>query len=142
MAVTRISAETMPPQFSDDSGTNWQTLVCITDWTLTGATTTNETETFCGKFTSSGVPGMTGSANAVASTTPTALTEVSIEEAVLWWNSKTALLFRVLTPSPGGTDLYISGAALITNVTITGTAGQDVNFSIDWAIQGVVDITP
>lgn len=141
MAVTRISAETMPPRFSDDAGVTWQTLVCITDWTLTGATTTNETETFCGKFTSTGVPGMTGSANAVANTTPTA-TEVSVEEATNWWLNKTPLQFKVNYPDPAGTDLYIAASALITNVTVNGTAGQDVSFSIDWALQGTIDNTP
>lgn len=143
MAVTRISAADMPPQFSDDAGTTWQTLVCITDWTLNGATTTNETETFCGKFTSTGQPGMTGSANAVANVTPES-TEVSMEEAVNWWVNKTSLTFRVQHPGSGtpGTNLFISGSALITNVTLTGTAGQDVNFSIDWAIQGTIDNTP
>lgn len=143
MAVTTLSSELMPPQFSDDAGTTWQTLVCITDWTLTGATTTNETETFCGKFTSTGVPGMTGSANAVANITPTG-TEVSLEEATSWWLGKTSLSFRVQYPGSGtpGTDFYIAATALITNITVTGTAGQDVNFSIDWSLQGTLDNTP
>ena len=143
MPVTRISAADMPPQFSDDGGTTWQTLVCITDWSLTGATTTNETETFCGKFTSRGVAGMTGSANAVANITPDA-TEVSLEEATNWWINDTTLSFRVQHPASGtpGTDYFISGSATINNVSVTGTAGQDVQFSIDWSINGAIDNTP
>lgn len=144
MAVTRISAELMPPQFSSDGGTTYKTLVCVTDWSLNGNTSTNDTDTFCGRFTSTGVASATGSANAVANTTPTALSEVSLEDAFGWWVNKTALKFRAQYPATGspGTDFYAQGDAVITNVTVTGTAGQDVQFSLDWAINGAIDNTP
>jgi hypothetical protein len=143
MAVTLISAENMPPQFSSDAGTTWKTPVCIEDWSLDLATPTTETDTFCGKFTGLGVPGGSGSANCVASVTPAA-GEVSVEDVLGWFVSKTNLTFRVQTPASGtpGTDLYISGAANITGMTITGAAKDNVKYTMSWAIQGALDNTP
>lgn len=143
MAVTVIPAETMPPQFSADAGTTWLTPVCIDDWTFDGNTTTNEEETFCGKFTSVGAAGGTGTVNALASTTPAA-GELSAEMALDWWVTKKSLLYRVQTPASGtpGTDFYMNAPALITNFGINGNAGQNVHYTFTFATQGTIDNTP
>lgn len=141
MAVTLISAETMPPQFSSDSGVTWKTLVCIEDWSLDLSTPTTENDTFCGKITGLGVPGGTGSANAVFSTTPAA-GEASGEDVLGWFISKTNLQFRALTPSPAGTDFYLSAQANITGYTLTGAATDVVKVSVTWTLQGALDNTP
>lgn len=140
MAV--LDAINFPPQFSTD-GTTYKDLICVKDWTLTGSNSVNQEETFCAVYSAIGNPSFSGSANAIADTAPTSGSQVSYEDVLGWFVNKTAIYFRVQSPTSGtpGTDFYTQFACYITSLEQTFTYGNKVGFSIGWESNGTIDIT-
>ena len=90
-----------------------------------------------------GVPGFSGSANAVCETAPSG-TQVSYEDALSWFTNVTAIKFRVQSPSGGtpGTDFYTNFDCYVTSLSQAFTTGEVVKFTLGWESTGTIDITP
>lgn len=139
--MASIDATTVPLQFSDDSGTTWQTVICLRNWTLNGVTPVNEDETFCGKVTGLGTPSYTGSASAVGEFSPSS-TQVSLEEMQDWWFNKKALLFRAMSPSDTGADFYVGGDARITEFSPTAEVSGSLSWDFSFVVTNTVIVKP
>lgn len=141
--MARLQSNNFPPEFSSDGGTTWKTLICVTDWDLTGDNETTEEQTFCGVITGVGSAGFSGSANAVADTAPSGA-QVSNEDALSWFVNATLLKFRVQSPGSGtpGIDFYVNFDTYVTSYAMNFTSAEVVKFSIGWESTGAIDITP
>jgi hypothetical protein len=128
------------PQFSDDGGTTWQTLVCPTSWTLSGSSEVTKTSTLtCGVLSAPGAFGLEGTADSISKADPDS-DEVSVKQALEWANAGTALKFKA-SSGVSGADLFLAGDAQISSVDITAEADNYVTFSIGWTIENI-DIVP
>ena len=141
--MAQLQAKNYPPEFSTD-GTTWKTLVCTTDWELTGSNTVNKEDTFCGQVVGVGTPGFSGSANAVAETAPTSGSQVSYEDVLGWFVNSTSIYFRTQDPASGspGTNFYTQFACYVTGLTQSFATADVIKFSIEWESTGTIDITP
>jgi hypothetical protein len=137
--MAKIDATSMPPEFSDDGGTTWQTAICIKNWSLDGTTPTTEEETFCGKVTGLGEPGYTGTATAIGEFAPDT-DSVSMEQMQAWWFNKTALKFRV-QGGVAGADFYAAGDANITSFKPSFEVANSAAFDFGWTVTNI-DIAP
>lgn len=140
--MATLQSKSYPPEFSTD-GSTWKTLVCVSDWQLSGTNTVNKDETFCAVYTGIGTPSMSGSANAVCETSPTSA-QVSYEDALGWFTNGTAIKFRVQDPASGtpGTNFYTNFDCYITSITQSFATGQVIKFSLGWESSGTLDVTP
>jgi hypothetical protein len=65
--ATAIDSSDFVPEFSDDAGTTWQTLICPTSWTASGTSEVTKTSTLtCGVLSAPGAFGYECSADAIA----------------------------------------------------------------------------
>jgi hypothetical protein len=131
--MAKIDASSVPPQFSEDGGTTWLTVVCIKNWSLDGNTPSTEEETFCGKVTGLGEPGYTGTATAIGEFAP-GVDAVSMEKMQSWWFNKTALKFMAESPDGTGTDFYVAGDAYITSFKPSFEVANSAAFDFGWTV--------
>ena len=128
------------PQFSDDGGTTWQTLICPTSWTVSGSSEVTKTSTLtCGVLSAPGAFGVECTADAISSNSPTS-TEVSVKQVLDWANAGTALKFKA-SAGTAGADLYLAGDSQISSVDITSEADNYLTFSIAWTVENI-DLVP
>lgn len=136
--MATFQSTSYPPEFSTD-GTTWKTLICVTDWEYSGSNSINKEDTFCGQVVGVGVPGLTGSANAVCDSSVSS-TQVTYEDALGWFVGATKIKFR--SQNASGTDWYMQCDCYITSIQQTFAAGSVVKFSINWESTGTLDNTP
>jgi hypothetical protein len=140
--MAQLQAKSYPPEFSTD-GSTYKTLVCTSDWTLTGSATVTKDDTFCGVFSTPGTPSFQVSANAVAETAPSS-TQVSYEDVLSWFANNTLIYFRVQDPkvTSAGTNFYTQFSCYITGVTQTFASADVIKFSLTAESTGTIDVTP
>lgn len=136
--MATFQSTSYPPEFSTD-GTTWKTLICVQDWQWSVDNTVSKEETFCGVVAGVGVPGSSGSANAVCDSSVSS-TQVTFEDALGWATNATKVKFR--TQNASGADWYMQYDCYITSAQQTFAAGSVVKFSINWESTGTLDNTP
>lgn len=138
--ATAINSSDFVPQFSDDAGTTWQTLICPTSWTASGSSEVTKTSTLtCGVLSAPGAFGYECSADAIAANDPSG-TQVSVEQIQEWAVAGTSLKFRAQAGTLGA-DLYMAGDSKISGLDITSEADNYLTFSITWTVENL-DIAP
>lgn len=141
MAVTTLESSLAPLTMSSDGGSTYQSVVCRKTWTFNGETPISEEPTDCGNYIAPGVPKWGFDTEGVLSTTPGS-GEISAEGMLSLWLNKTSILVKLQYPTSGspGTDLYLQGAAYITNFKVTGSSGSLITFSATITGNGTLDI--
>lgn len=138
--MAAIQSSDFVPQFSDDGGTTWQTLICPTSWNADGSSEVTKTSTLtCGVLSAPGSFGYECSADAIADADPSG-TEVSVKQVQEWATAGTALKFKASAGTLGA-DLYMSGDSRISGLTVTSEADDYLKFSITWTVENL-DIVP
>lgn len=141
--MASIQSSALLFELSSDAGVTYKTLVCATDVSVNGETGVTETETFCGNIVGLGLPKVSFDVNAVCETAPT-VSQVSHEDVIGWWVGKTALKYRMQTPTSGtpGGDFYLQGDCYVTNVGVATAVNDVVKFNVTFTGNGVPDVTP
>lgn len=141
--MSSIQSSLVPIELSFDSGSTWQTLVCLTQYNLPLETATNQVETFCGTETGLGSQTFNPTGTAVHELTPLP-TQVSYTRMLTAWSNKELIQFRSQYPGTGsiGSQFYHRGSAYVTSLSPSFQVGQVVQF--DWTLTGTgtLDITP
>lgn len=138
--MAAIQSSDFVPQFSDDAGVTWQTLICPTSWNADGSSEVTKTSTLtCGVLSAPGAFGYECSADAIADKNPTS-TQVSVEQIQDWAVNGTELMFKAAAGTLGA-DLYMSGDSRISGLTITSEADDYLKFSVTWTVENL-DIVP
>lgn len=132
-----------PIELSFNGGSTWQTLVCLTDYSVPLSKTANVTETFCGPQTGLGSGTFNPTGTAVAETNPTS-NQVTYQRLLTAWEAGEVIRFRVQAPTTGsiGSYFYLSGQCYVTDLELTFTAGETVQFTFTLTGTGSIDITP
>lgn len=141
--MLQLQSVNLPIELSEDGGTTWKVLVCLTDYQIPVDVATNAVETFCGTASGRGIPSFNPSGNAIAELNPTT-NQVTYRDMLAWEINGDVLNFRVQNLSGGSAAgyLYIKGECTVTNTTLTATAGSAVAFSWTLTGQGAIDTTP
>lgn len=143
--MSDIQASGIPIQFSTDNGVTWKNLICLKNYNVPITRSTTESETFCGKSVGLGALSFNPQGNAVCDTTP-ANDEVTLNQMLIWLNSKTELLFRTQWPeAPGsggsaGDEFFVKGSCYIVSVTLQFATNDVVNFDFECKGFGDLDI--
>ena len=122
-------------------GSTYDKVVCCTSGTVDINTPINRTQTNCGSKVSAGVPEITISGEFVVESAPGA-SETSFEEILAVAVAGTAVSVKVEDPAGTGTNFYIQGTAIISNVSLNWATEETANFSATWEITGTVDTVP
>lgn len=147
MATNEIQGSSVLAEFSVD-GATFKTMVCLTDQSLDGSISDNTTETQCGIIVSLGAPTYTLTGSATVNSSQSS-TEVTYEDVVNWFNTKTAIFAKLVSPvnpSPGitqalGGAFYHYGQGYFTGVSLTSAIGDIVKFSWTFRYTGTLDVT-
>jgi hypothetical protein len=135
----------IPIQLSSDNVT-YKNLVCLKNYNVPITTSTNESETFCGKSVGVGAISFDPQGNAVVSTNPSG-SELSLNQLLTWQVNKTAIYFKTAYPLSSGSsgslgkDFYIQGQCYVTNINVIFTTNDVVNFDFTLKGFGDIDIT-
>lgn len=138
---TTIQSNLVPIAVSTDSGSTYKNIVCKKSWGFNGSTATNVEETDCGPLVGLGSNNFTFDFEAVMNTTPDS-DQVSAKGLLDIWNNQTQVMLKVLYPSPGGTNIFISGVAYLTSYTLVNQVGNLMTVTGTFTGNGTVDTTP
>lgn len=141
--MASIQSTLVPIELSFDSGSTWQTLVCLTQYNLPLETATTQVETFCGTETGLGAQTFNPTGTFVHNTEPLP-TQVTYPAMLAAWLNKTSIQFRVQYPGTGsiGSQFYHRGSAYVTSLSPSFQVGQVVQADFTLTGTGTLDITP
>ena len=141
MATTTLNGTDIPLKISTDAGVTYKTVVCATTSKVSMSRDTKETDTKCGILSAAGSLKWTVNVDGVVNTTPTG-TETSYEDLLSIMSANTATLVKIESPVAAGTDFFISGSVVMSNLDLDLPSGDFVSFSCTLSGSGTVDITP
>lgn len=141
MATTTLNGNDVPLKISTDGGTTYKSIVCATSSDVKMSRDIKEKETKCGKLTTVGNLTWSVDVSGVINTTP-AGTEVSYEDLLGIIVNNTTTLAKIESPVAAGTDFYIQGTVVMTNLDLATPSGDFAEFSCTLTGSGTVDITP
>ena len=142
--MVNTQAINVPIQVSADGGITWETIVCISEHTLPVASSVNKVNTQCGVAVGLGPVEFNPTGQAVSTTDDNA-GQVTMKDLVAWLVAQTTLKYRMQTPGSGGSigsNFYLSGKVIVTDVTITETVGDVEKFSFTMSGIGVPSLVP
>lgn len=131
MAMKNTQANTIPIQVSDDGGTTWKTIVCISDHSLAMSLAVNKVNTQCGTAVGVGLLEFNPDFSAVSNITPGA-NEIGIKELTNYMIAETVLKYRIQnngTTGSAGSFFYLSGSCMVTAAKLTETVGDVEKFT-------------
>jgi len=128
-----------PIELSFNNRATWQTLVCLTEYSVPLSKAANVTETFCGPQTGLGSGTFNPTGTAVAETAPTT-NQVTYARLLQAHDNNEVIWFRIQAPTTGsvGVYFYLSGQCYVTDLEITFSAGETVQFT--WTLTGTGDL--
>lgn len=145
MSTTTLQSNLVPIAISSDSGSTYKNVVCKKGWSFNHDTPVSEEQTDCGVLVGLGANSWSFDVEGVVNTTPDGSTELSSEGLMALAAAQTQVLIRTQYPTSGGGaggDLYLQGAAYLTNLKITNQVGSLLTFSLTIKGSGTLDITP
>lgn len=134
----------VPFQVSADNGNSWVTVVCISEHTLPITSSINKVNTQCGVAVGLGPVEFNPTGTAVCNLDDNA-GQVSMKDMVNWLINQTKLKYRMQMPESGGSigsNFYLSGYCLVTDVKITETVGDVEKFTFTLSGTGIPSTTP
>lgn len=141
MATTTLNGNDIPLKISTDAGVTYKSIVCATSSDVKMSRDIKEKDTKCGKLTTVGNLTWSIDVSGVLNTTP-AGTEVSYEDLLSIIVNNTSTLAKIESPVAAGTDFYIQGTVVMTNLDLGTPSGDFAEFSCTLTGSGTVDITP
>lgn len=142
--MVNIQAINVPIQVSADNGVTWETIVCISDHTLPISSAVNKVNTQCGVAVGLGPVEFNPTGSAVSTTDENA-GQVSLKDMAAWLVAQTKLKYRMQTPGTGGSigsNFYLSGYCLVTDVKIAETVGDVEKFTFTLSGIGIPSLVP
>jgi TP901-1 family phage major tail protein len=127
-------------QISSDSGTTFKSLICEISNGFSATRETNSITTKCDDGTTTrslGAYSWEMTADAVADTAPTALTQVSYLDVLALFTAGTLLTVKIAATG----DYFHSGTAYITSLELTNEVNGVSEFSLTLSGSGALDVT-
>lgn len=138
--ATTLNGNDIPLKISIDAGATYKTVTCATTSGVEMSRDVSETETKCGLLTTVGNVKWAVSVEGVVNTS-VAGTEISYEELLSIMVNNTSTLVKVESPVAAGTDFYIQGTVVMTNLNLDLPSGDFVTFTADLQGSGTPDIS-
>ena len=140
--MAQIQGSSVTLQLRENGTTGaYLNVVCETTSSLSGSASVSTEVTKCNTLTSVSAPTMTFSVEGIAETAPTA-GQVSIEQLLSWFTSKSLLDIKYEDPEGTGVNFYVQGAGYITELGITSPSEGNVSFTASLQLTGAIDVTP
>lgn len=138
---TLLQSKSIPLMISLDGGTTYQMVVCKRASNFNGTTATNSEDTDCGTFSSQGSPSWNVDFEGAVNVTPTTGTELSFAQLLAAWNNGTRIFIKFQTGNGLGSQVYVQGAAYISDFAFALSTGSLAAFSFTAQGDGLADIT-